>query len=119
MPRSRRPESGLTNRLPPPGAFFAARNTRLREKRNAGIYMRGTGQKNGREFVLGTRGTSVARERRRGTAAGGIRERVHGIPVPREKDGVYRRGRIIGDSLFLLAFSSHVPLQSIRFIYWV
>lgn len=54
----RRPESGLTNRLPPPGAFFAARNTYLRAEGETPGYMRGTKQKNGREFVLGGRRAS-------------------------------------------------------------
>lgn len=64
--------------------------------------MRDTEQKNGREFVLGRRGTSFARAAWHGR--GGIQERVRGIPMPREKGGVYRRVRIIDDSLFLLAF---------------
>lgn len=34
-----------------------------------------------------------------------------------KKGGVYRRGRIIGDSLFLLASPSHVPFQFTRPIY--
>lgn len=94
-------------RLPAP----FSRNTRLRGRRDAGIYMRGTEQKNGREFVLGRRGTSVAQRE-------GMRERVRGIPVPRaERVAVYRRGRIIGDSLFFLAYPSHIPFQFTRPIY--
>lgn len=65
--------------------------------------MRGTEQKNGREFVLGRRRTSDY-----GGGGEGMRDRVRGIPVPREKGGIYRRNRVIGDSLFLLAFPSRV-----------
>lgn len=80
--------------------------------------MRGTEQKNGREFVLGRRGTSVARARH-GPAGGGWGwgERVRGIPMPRKKGGIYRRDWIIGDSLFLLVFPSRVPFQFTRPIY--
>lgn len=55
-------------RLPAP---FSRRGTRASaEGETPGyMYMRGTEQKNGREFVLGRRGTNVVRARR-GTAAG-------------------------------------------------
>lgn len=107
------PRSRKRTDQPPPGAFFAARNTRLRGRRDAGIYMRGTEQKNGREFVLGRRGTSE-----RYMAAGGYESSVYVEFLCRAKRvAVYRRGRIIGDSLFLLAHSSHVPFQFTRPIY--
>lgn len=53
----------------------------------------------------------------RAPRGGGTRERVRGIPMPREKGGIYRQDRIIGDSLFLLTFPSHVLFQFTRPIY--
>lgn len=73
--------------------------------------MRGTEQKNGREFVLGRRRTSATRTPAPGAGAGDRGACARGIPMPREKGGIYRRNRIIGDSLFFLAFPSRCSLS--------
>lgn len=61
--------------------------------------MRGTEQKNGREFVLGRPERRVGRPGREMRTC--ARNSLF-LLRPREKGGIYKRGRIIGDSLFLL-----------------
>lgn len=83
--------------------FRGAKRAPLRKEKHR-EYMRGTKQKNGREFVSGGRGTSAGgREETRACARNSY--------AAREKGGVYRRDRIIGDSLFLLAPCPSFPLS--------
>lgn len=95
-----------TDRPLPPGAFFAAWNTRLRGVEARRIYMRATEQKNGREFVLQATGGGRREAGRDGrteeTEGGGAGRGVFGVCVRNLVSREPRRlSRAIGHSLFL------------------
>lgn len=73
--------------------------------------MRGTEQKNGREFVLGRPARGCAAREGNENVVRGILSFSY---AARGKGGVYKRGRIIGDSLFLLTPRARLRPLSIR-----